>query len=140
MGDPTDPATQIGPIANRPQFEKILSYIKGAKEEGATCVAGGNAVDGPECGQGLFIEPTVFTNVTSSMKIAREEVFGPVLAVMTFDDEDEAVSLANDTISGLAAGETLPGPIVWRAASRAAQSTSTRTVRSASPRRSAGAK
>lgn len=104
MGDPFDPATQIGPIANRPQFEKILSYIEGAKGEGATCIIGGNPVDGPECGQGLFIEPTVFVDVTSSMKIAREEVFGPVLAVMTFDDEDEVVGLANDTVYGLAAG------------------------------------
>ncbi|MGE4561347.1 MAG: aldehyde dehydrogenase [Rhodospirillales bacterium] len=104
MGDPFDPETQIGPIATGPQFEKILSHIEGAKAEGANCVIGGNAVDGPECGQGWFVEPTVFTDVASEMTIAREEVFGPVLAVMTFDDEDEAVRLANDTIYGLAAG------------------------------------
>ena len=104
MGDPFDPETQIGPIATGPQFEKILSHIEGAKAEGANCVIGGNAVDGPECGQGWFVEPTVFSDVASEMTIAREEVFGPVLAVMPFDDEDEAVRLANDTIYGLAAG------------------------------------
>ena len=104
MGDPFDPKTQIGPIANRPQFEKIMSYIDGAKAEGAKCILGGAAVDGPNCGQGMFVEPTIFTEVKSDMTIAREEVFGPVLAVMIFDDEEEAVRLANDTIYGLAAG------------------------------------
>ncbi len=104
MGDPFDPKTQIGPIANRPQFEKILSYIEIAKAEGATCVHGGHPVTRPECGKGLFVEPTVFTDVTPEMRIAREEVFGPVLSVMTFSDEDEAVSIANDSPYGLAAG------------------------------------
>ena len=104
MGDPFDPKTQIGPIANRPQFEKIMSYIDGAKREGAKCILGGAAVNGPNCGQGMFVEPTIFTEVKSDMTIAREEVFGPVLAVMIFDDEEEAVRLANDTIYGLAAG------------------------------------
>jgi acyl-CoA reductase-like NAD-dependent aldehyde dehydrogenase len=104
MGDPRDAATQIGPIANRPQFEKILSYLDVAKAEGARCVAGGEAARRPECGRGSFIEPTIFADVNNRMRIAREEVFGPVLAAIRFKDLDEAVAIANDTPYGLAAG------------------------------------
>jgi acyl-CoA reductase-like NAD-dependent aldehyde dehydrogenase len=102
MGDPADPQTQLGPIANKPQYDKILDYIKIAKSEGATCVMGG----GPARHNtgGWFVEPTIFTGVDNGMRIAREEVFGPVLAVMRFGDEDEAVRIANDTCYGLAAG------------------------------------
>jgi aldehyde dehydrogenase (NAD+) len=102
MGDPADPRTQIPPIANKPHYDKILSYIDIAGKEGATCVMGG----GParhDTG-GWFIEPTIFTGVDNSMRIAREEVFGPVLAVMRFRDEDDAVAIANDSLYGLAAG------------------------------------
>ena len=85
LGDPALPDTQIGPIATRPQFEKMLSYIQIAKDEGARCVLGGKSR--PDLGAGLFVEPTIFTDVRNSMRIAQEEVFGPVLAVIPFDDE-----------------------------------------------------
>jgi (Z)-2-((N-methylformamido)methylene)-5-hydroxybutyrolactone dehydrogenase len=101
LGDPADPATQIGPIATKPQFEKILSYIDIAKSEGAQCVLGGRAR--PELASGQFIEPTIFTGVRNSMRIAQEEVFGPVLAVIPFDDEEDAIAIANDVAYGLAA-------------------------------------
>lgn len=104
MGDPLDPATQMAPAATQAQFEKILEYIEIAKSEGATCVLGGKAGEGAECGRGLFIEPTVFTGVNNGMRIAREEVFGPVLSVIPFDTEEEAIAIANDTDFGLAAG------------------------------------
>jgi aldehyde dehydrogenase (NAD+) len=101
MGDPALADTQIGPIATQPQFEKILSYIDIAKAEGATCVLGGKSR--PDIGGGRFIEPTIFTNVRNDMRIAQEEVFGPVLAVIPFDDEEDALRIGNDTEYGLAA-------------------------------------
>jgi (Z)-2-((N-methylformamido)methylene)-5-hydroxybutyrolactone dehydrogenase len=104
MGNPLEPTTQVGPVTTRPQYEKVLDYIRIAKEEGAECRLGGVAAARPECGSGWFIEPTIFTGVTPAMRIAKEEVFGPVLSVIPFDDEDEAVAIANDTIYGLAAG------------------------------------
>jgi aldehyde dehydrogenase (NAD+) len=104
MGDPLKASTQVGPVTTKPQYEKVLDYIRIAKEEGAVCRLGGAAADGPECGAGWFVEPTIFTGVNPGMRIAKEEVFGPVLSVIPFDDEDEAVSIANDTIYGLAAG------------------------------------
>ncbi|MEM7545180.1 MAG: aldehyde dehydrogenase [Pseudomonadota bacterium] len=104
MGDPLDPATQMGPVATSAQHAKILEYIEIAKTEGATCVLGGKAGTGPGCGAGLFVEPTIFTGVTNDMRIAREEVFGPVLSVIPFEDEDEAIAIANDSDFGLAAG------------------------------------
>jgi aldehyde dehydrogenase (NAD+) len=102
LGDPADPLTQIPPIANKPQYDRILDYIAIARREGAQCVMGG----GPARHNtgGWFVEPTVFTGVDNAMRIAREEVFGPVLAVMRFRDEDEAVAIANDSLYGLAAG------------------------------------
>ncbi|UYV36772.1 aldehyde dehydrogenase [Rhodobacteraceae bacterium D3-12] len=104
LGDPMDPNTQVGPVTTAPQFERILSCIKAATDEGATCVMGGGASTRPEAGQGRFIEPTVFTNVTNDMQIAQQEVFGPVLSVIKFTDEEEAFHIANDTEFGLAAG------------------------------------
>ena len=101
-GDPTDEHTQFGPIANEPQFRKILRYIEIAKAEGAACVAGGAAVNVP--GGGWFVAPTIFSGVLPTMRIAREEVFGPVLAVLPFHSDDEALGLANDSVLGLAAG------------------------------------
>ena len=101
LGDPALADTQIGPIATRPQFEKIIDYIRIAKEEGARCVLGGKSR--PDLGAGLFVEPTIFTDVKNSMRIAQEEVFGPVLAVIPFDDEAEAIAIGNDVIYGLAA-------------------------------------
>lgn len=104
MGNPVDRNTQIGPIATRPQYEKVLEYVELAKNEGAICVLGGKPTHLPECGQGWFVEPTIFKNVTNRMRLAREEVFGPVLAVMRFRNEAEAVAIANDSRQGLAAG------------------------------------
>ncbi len=104
MGDPLDPATQMAPVATEAQHAKILEYIEIAKSEGATCVLGGKAGQGPDCGVGLFVEPTIFTDVTNDMRIAREEVFGPVLSVIPFEDEEDAIQIANDSNYGLAAG------------------------------------
>jgi aldehyde dehydrogenase (NAD+)/betaine-aldehyde dehydrogenase len=104
VGDPRNPQTQIGPIANRMQYDKILGYIGIAGEEGAEKVLGGGRPQLEECAEGYFIEPTIFTSVDNSMRIAREEVFGPVLSVIPFRDADEAISVANDSELGLAAG------------------------------------
>jgi len=102
LGDPTKPDTQIGPIATRPQFEKILGYIDIAKAEGAVCAFGGKAR--PDLGAGQFVEPTIFTGVRNDMRIAQEEVFGPVLSVIPFKDEEDAIRIGNDIKFGLAAG------------------------------------
>ena len=104
MGNPLDPDTQIGPVATRPQLAKVLDYIEIARSEGAKCVLGGGRAERPECGDGWFVEPTVFVDVEPGMRIAQEEVFGPVLGVIPFDDDDEAVEIANGTVYGLAAG------------------------------------
>ena len=104
MGNPLDPETQIGPVATRPQLAKVLNYIDIARNEGAKCVLGGRRAERPECGDGWFVEPTVFVDVEPSMRIAQEEVFGPVLGVIPFDDDDEALEIANGTVYGLAAG------------------------------------
>ncbi|MFI1506237.1 aldehyde dehydrogenase [Streptomyces sp. NPDC020597] len=100
MGDPMDEATQVGPITTPAQYAKILDYIDIAQREGARLALGGKAAGD----KGRFVEPTVFTGVRNSMRIAQEEVFGPVLAVIPFHDEDEAVTLANDSRYGLGAG------------------------------------
>lgn len=104
MGDPMDLNTQVGPVTTQPQFQRILSMIDVARNEGAECVLGGMAATRPECGDGWFVEPTVFANVKNDMRIAQEEVFGPVLSVIKFHDDDEAFTIANDTAYGLAAG------------------------------------
>jgi len=99
VGDPFDPGTQQGPQVDKAQFEKIMGYIEAGITEGATCAAGGKRVGD----RGYFIEPTVFTNVTDEMTIAREEIFGPVLSVLKFSDIDELIRRANATTFGLAA-------------------------------------
>jgi aldehyde dehydrogenase (NAD+) len=104
MGDPMHADTQIGPVTNKPQLEKILQYIDIATSEGARPVLGGARASRPECGNGWFVEPTIFAGVHNRMRIAQEEVFGPVLAVIPFTDEDEAIALGNDVVYGLAAG------------------------------------
>jgi (Z)-2-((N-methylformamido)methylene)-5-hydroxybutyrolactone dehydrogenase len=104
MGDPMSMDTQVGPVTNPPQFEKILKYMDIAKGEGAKAVLGGNKAVRPECGNGWFVEPTIFTGVKNSMRIAQEEVFGPVLSVIPFKDEEEAIAIGNDVVFGLAAG------------------------------------
>jgi len=104
MGNPMSLDTQVGPVTNPPQFRKILDYIDIARGEGAKPVLGGGRATRPECGEGWFVEPTIFTGVKNSMRIAQEEVFGPVLAVIPFKDEEEAVAIGNDVVYGLAAG------------------------------------
>jgi acyl-CoA reductase-like NAD-dependent aldehyde dehydrogenase len=104
MGNPLESATQVGPITTQPQYQKILDYIRIAKREGAICRLGGAAAERPECGSGWFVEPTIFTGVKPAMRIAQEEVFGPVLSILPFDTEEEAIQIANGTVYGLAAG------------------------------------
>ncbi len=104
MGNPMDPGTQVGPVTTRPQYRKVLDYIELAKAEGARLVLGGGPATRPECGDGWFVEPTIFCDVDNQMRIAQEEVFGPVLSIIRFRDEDEAVALANDSRFGLGAG------------------------------------
>jgi acyl-CoA reductase-like NAD-dependent aldehyde dehydrogenase len=100
LGDPAASDTQVGPIATKPQHERILAYIEIAKAEGARCVLGGKAR--PDLGP-QFIEPTIFVDVKNEMRIAQEEVFGPVLVVIPFKDEADAIRIGNDTEFGLAA-------------------------------------
>ena len=101
-GDPLDPKTRLGAIASKGQLERVLRYVDIARNEGATLVAGGARAD-IGTGKGFFMEPTVFADVTPEMTIAREEIFGPVLATIEFADVDEAIARANDSIYGLAA-------------------------------------
>jgi aldehyde dehydrogenase (NAD+) len=102
-GDPLDPKTRLGAISSRAQLDRVLQYVEIAKREGASLAAGGSRTD-IGTGKGFFMQPTVFTDVTPSMTLAREEVFGPVLATIEFGDVDEAIARANDSIYGLAAG------------------------------------
>ena len=97
LGDPTDEDTMVGPLVSEDQRETVLEYIETGKKEGAEILVGGGKVDGP----GYYVEPTVFVNVTNDMTIAQEEIFGPVLTVITYDDVDEALEIANDSIYGL---------------------------------------
>ena len=103
-GDPMLPETNIGPVTTPAQYRKILDYMEIAKAEGARCILGGGPATSPELPGGQFVEPTIFVDVTPDMRIAREEVFGPILCLIPFKDEDDAVQIANDTRFGLAAG------------------------------------
>jgi aldehyde dehydrogenase (NAD+) len=102
-GDPFDPGVLSSPLINERQLERVLGYIERGKEEGARLVTGGERLGGDLAG-GNFVGPTFFADVNNSSTIAQEEIFGPVLAVVPFSDEDEAVRLANDTEYGLGAG------------------------------------
>jgi aldehyde dehydrogenase (NAD+) len=102
LGDPLDPATMIGPIASRTEFDKVMKYVATGKASKATLVAGGETRK--INGKGLFIEPTLFANATNDMLISREEIFGPVLPIIPFETEEEAIRIANDTPYGLASG------------------------------------
>jgi acyl-CoA reductase-like NAD-dependent aldehyde dehydrogenase len=101
-GDPFDKNTRLGAVVSKKQQETVLDYIGKGKSEGATVVAGGNAAK--VNGKGYFVEATIFDGVKPEMTISREEIFGPVLAVLAFDDVEEAVHLANQSMYGLAAG------------------------------------
>ena len=98
------PGQMIGAMTTQAQYEKVQAYYEIAREEGATAVAGGQLPDDPELAKGWFVTPTIYTGVRNDMRIAREEIFGPVVSVIPFADEDEAIELANDTSYGLAAG------------------------------------
>ena len=100
IGDPQDETTNFGPMVSQRQLDIVLEYFEKAKNEGARLITGGN----PITGDGFFIEPTVFADVTDDMTIACEEVFGPLMSVLTFDDENEVITRANATEFGLAAG------------------------------------
>jgi acyl-CoA reductase-like NAD-dependent aldehyde dehydrogenase len=101
VGDPFAEGTRLGPLISSVQLERVRGYINKGIEEGATLVTGGpDAPDGLDTG--YFVRPTVFSNVTRDMTIAQEEIFGPVLSIMPYDTEDEAIEIANDTVYGLA--------------------------------------
>ncbi len=101
-GDPHDPANDIGPMVSEKQWQRVQSYIRLGQQEGARVLAGGEGR--PEnSGQGWFVRPTLFTDVENTMRIAREEIFGPVLSVIGYQDDAHAVAIANDTDYGLSA-------------------------------------
>jgi acyl-CoA reductase-like NAD-dependent aldehyde dehydrogenase len=104
LGDPTDYDTDMGPVVSARQRDRILGYLDQAKADGATFALGGGAPEGPEYEKGYWIAPTIITNVTNDMQIAREEIFGPVLVVIPYDTIDHAVELVNDSEYGLTAG------------------------------------
>jgi aldehyde dehydrogenase (NAD+) len=104
MGDPRKPETEMGTAANEPQFRRILDAIERAKSDGARLVTGGEAAREGDLAKGFFVKPTIFAEVTNEMGVARDEIFGPVLSVIPFEEETEAVRIANDTPYGLAAG------------------------------------
>ena len=101
VGDPNDENTRLGPLVSKAQHDRVSAYIEKGKEQGARIVAGG---DTKPLEKGYFVAPTVFADVTTDMTIAQEEIFGPVLSIIKYEDEDEALRIANDTIYGLAAG------------------------------------
>jgi acyl-CoA reductase-like NAD-dependent aldehyde dehydrogenase len=102
LGDPTDPATAMGPLVSQPQLEKVLGYLDEGKRTAQILVGGGRATAGG-LDKGLYVEPTIFDRVDNRSRVAQEEIFGPVLSVMSFRDRDEALRIANDTLYGLAA-------------------------------------
>jgi len=104
LGDPANPATDLGPVISRRQQERILEYIEKGKKEGAVLATGGTAPTDTALLKGFFIQPTIFAAVKNSMTIAREEIFGPVLSVIEYQTDEEAIALANDSIYGLGGG------------------------------------
>jgi betaine-aldehyde dehydrogenase len=104
IGDPMDPDTHVGALISEEHLEKVLSYIEAGKAAGARLVIGGSRPSDPALAGGYFVEPTVFDACTDDMSIVQEEIFGPVMAVLSFRDEDDVVARANDTDYGLAAG------------------------------------
>ena len=104
IGNPLEEATEMGPIASEKQLNKVMHYIELGKKEGAEIAYGGKRLQNGELKKGFYISPTIFTNVKNDMKVVQDEIFGPVLTVMKFREEDEAIELANQTRYGLAAG------------------------------------
>jgi aldehyde dehydrogenase (NAD+) len=103
VGDPRTDGVHLGPVVSRRQYDIVTNYLRAGREEGATVAVGGGRPSGYRDGPGFYVEPTVFTNVTSGMRIAQEEIFGPVLSVLTFATEQDAIALANDVEYGLSA-------------------------------------
>ena len=97
IGDPTKEDTMVGPLVSATQKETVLEYIQAGRDEGAEILIGGDPIDGP----GFYVEPTVFVNATNDMKISQEEIFGPVLTILTYDSVEEAIEIGNDSIYGL---------------------------------------
>jgi betaine-aldehyde dehydrogenase len=104
VGDPLDPKTQVGALISRDHMSKVLGYIDRGRKEGAKILVGGDRVTSGALGAGWFVEPTVFDGCSDDMAIVREEIFGPVMAVLSFAEEGEVIQRANDTEYGLAAG------------------------------------
>lgn len=104
VGAPDDPASHMGPIINEKQYRKIMDYIEIGKQEGAVLLSGGSRLSGGIYDTGIYLEPTLFGDVKNQMTIAREEIFGPVISLIRFHDEQEAIRIANDTEYGLGAG------------------------------------
>jgi acyl-CoA reductase-like NAD-dependent aldehyde dehydrogenase len=130
VGDPLDKATRMGPVVSRQQYDAVLGYVEAGKKEGARLVAGGQRAEVGN-GKGYFIQPTVFAGVSNSMRIAREEIFGPVLSVIPFKDVEEGIARGNETFYGLAAA-------VWtRDVAKALRAA--RAIRSAASRNRASA-
>jgi len=100
IGDGLDENTGVGPLVSKAQYDRVWSYIEAGKEEGAQAIVGGTKRQG----KGYYVDPTIFTNINSKMKIVKEEIFGPVLSVGRFKTEEEAIALANDSTYGLGAG------------------------------------
>jgi acyl-CoA reductase-like NAD-dependent aldehyde dehydrogenase len=104
IGDPLKAETEMGPIANEPQYAKVQQYVEVGKSDGAKLVTGGNRPSDAALQRGFYFEPTIFADVHNDMRIAREEVFGPVLSLIPFSNEEEALRIANDTMYGLGSG------------------------------------
>lgn len=103
-GDPRDPEVNFGPLVSEEHCQKVVSYLETGKEEGARLLAGGNRITEGAMAKGCYVEPTVFTDCHDGMRIVQEEIFGPVMSILAFDDEQEVIARANDTQYGLAAG------------------------------------
>ncbi len=114
-GSPFDPQTTLGPMAYKAHYERVLGYMELGQSEGATLACGGGPLDVPGFEQGLFVQPTIFTDVTPDMRIYQEEIFGPVLSVIRYSDVEEAIALANDSCYGLSAGIWTGDPIAAQA-------------------------
>ncbi len=138
VGDALDPATEVGPLVAERQRDRVENYIRIGQDEGAKVAVGGGRPEGID--KGWFVEPTVFVDVDNSMRIAQEEIFGPVLSVIPYDDEADAVRIANDSEYGLCGGVYTgdnDGASRWPARCEPARTWSTRTYPSISPRPSA---